>query len=299
MKKNLMLIGATVVALCLASINAMQTEEIKEPTHTKNGSITNRSDEILNIFLCKSAAGAANVLLANGWTQKSLTLLANTTKVAQTFVQEAAVVNLGIGFLSDFATDVVSSIVAAVSTKAQFLCLTKGAAAEWNTGVLKKKIKNPDLRSVFCLIFATQPDWTTNFKKVMYMGPVDISTNYEYHLGKMVNKDTDEVVSEFTPLEQTKSGVIKKLTEMSAEEIAKDLQKILENRKEREEEQKRRAQKELLKQQEEADAQSRRETLKAESAKLEAEAAALRASAKGGSTSSVSASAVPSEESAQ
>lgn len=205
-----------------------------EPTAPKNGSMTNKSDEIINIFLFKSPAGASNILLANGWTQKSLSLLANSTQVAQTFVKEASVVNLGIGFLSDFATDVLSSVMAAISTKGQFLCVTKGAKVRWNSQALRKKIKDPYLESVFCAIFATQPDWTTNFKKIMYMGPIDISTNYEFYAGKMVNTDSDEIVSEFAPIEQIKSGAVKKLTDKSPEEVAKELQGILLARKERE-----------------------------------------------------------------
>lgn len=226
--------------ICLNASETPATPPVPEmltiQPQPKNGSVTNKSDEIVNIFLFKSPTAAANILLANGWSQKSLTLLANTTKIAQEFVKEAAVVNLGIGFLSDFATDVISSVIAAIGTTAQFLCVSKGVKIVWNIKSLRAKTKNPNLESMFCVIFATQPDWTTNFKKILFMGPLDISTNYEYQLGKMTNKDTGEVYIEFTPIEQTKSGTIKKLTELSPEDIAKEVQSMIQARKERQEE---------------------------------------------------------------
>lgn len=200
---------------------------------SQNGSITNNSDEIINIFLCKSPATAAHLLLANGWAGKSLTLLANTTRIAQTFFKEAAAINLGIGFFSDFATDVISLVITAIVAKAQFLCVFKGIKSTWNTQELRIKTNNPNLKSVFCIICASYPDMTTNFKRILFMGPLDVSTNYEYQTTKMINKDTGETYMECTPIEQPKSDIIKKLTELSPEDIAKELQKIMQERKER------------------------------------------------------------------
>lgn len=240
MKRQLQILIASLAICGITSMHASETSTIQ----LKKGSITNKSNELINIFLFKTHAAAANILLAHGWSQRSLTLLANTTKIAQNFVQEAAIVNLGIGFLSDFATDVIASIVAAVGTKGQFLCVSKSTTIWWNKEELKTKTKDPNLESIFCIIFATQPDWTTNFKRILFMGDLDISTNYEFHLGKIINRDTGQVENEFAPIEQTISGTVKKLTDISAEDVATQLKKILKERQERQEEAARKARQE-------------------------------------------------------
>lgn len=243
MNHQLRILYACLAILGITSLNA--SEGTIQP---KTGSITNKSDEkLIDIFFYKSPAGAANILRAHGWSQKSLTLLANTTTIAQSFVPEAATINLGIGFLSDFVTDAISAIVAAITTTREFPYVAKGATIRWESQALKTKAQNPYLESMSCIIFAYQPDLTTNFNRILFLGPIDISTNYEFYLGKMVNKDTGEISSEFAPIEKTKSETLKKLTATSPEEVSAQLKKIVKEHQEWQAEKTKKAQQEAEK----------------------------------------------------
>ena len=170
--------------------------------------IDNKSDQTIHVYTFKEPADAGAVLLAKGWSTKSLNIISSSVSVAEKFDKKAIFINWGIRLMSHLSTDAVSEIIAQILSVHTHLYVAPHSSAQWPVKKIMPKLKNKKQKKLFFLIFPTTTYGAVNYDTVIFMGPLNLDGHYAYTQdGKMYNVFTKKFI-EFKPFTHNKEGNI-------------------------------------------------------------------------------------------
>lgn len=170
--------------------------------------IDNKSDQTIHVYVFKEPADAGAVLLAKGWSTKSLNLMSSTASVAEKFDKKAMFINWGIQLMSHLSTDAVSEIIAQILSVHTHLYVAPHSTAQWSVNKIMPKLKNHKQKKLFFLIFPTTTYGAVNYDTVIFMGSLNLDGHYAYTQdGKMYDVFTKKII-DFKPFTHNKEGNI-------------------------------------------------------------------------------------------